>query len=107
MKFDEKIYPSEITREQFAIILPVLESGRNKTAPRKVDLYDVFNALLYLLREGCRWRSLPEKYPNWQLVYYYFRIWKEPKEGCCLLEQALKKWSSITAHQTGEKTTQA
>ena len=80
MTIEKKSYPSEISRKQFALIPPLLESARGKTAPRRVDLYDVFNALLYLLREGCRWRSLPEKYPKWQLVYYYFKIWKEPKK---------------------------
>ena len=98
MTIKKKSYPSEISRKQFALILPLLESARGKTAPRRVDLYDVFNALLYLLREGCRWRSLPEKYPKWQLVYYYFKIWKEPKKDGSILDQALKKWSSNIAH---------
>ena len=35
-------YPSDITREQFAQILPLLESARRRTKPRTVDLYDVF-----------------------------------------------------------------
>ncbi len=52
-------YPSDISREQFEQIRPLLESARKKTAPRKVDLYDVFCAVLYLLRSGCQWRMLP------------------------------------------------
>ena len=89
---EEKIYDSEITRKQFERIKPLLESSKKKTAPRKVDLLDVFNAILYILREGCRWRSLPKEYPKWQLVYYYFSVWKEPRvdEGS-ILEQALKQ----------------
>ena len=35
-------YPSDISREQFVRILPVLESARRRTKPRTVDLYDVF-----------------------------------------------------------------
>ena len=35
-------YPSDISREQFARILPTLESARRRTKPRIVDLYDVF-----------------------------------------------------------------
>ena len=35
-------YPSDISREQFARILPTLESARRRTKPRTVDLYDVF-----------------------------------------------------------------
>ena len=54
-----KGYPSDIKREQFEAIRPLLESARRKTAPRKVELYEVFCAVLYLLRTGCQWRALP------------------------------------------------
>ena len=49
---NRKTYPSDISREQFAPLLPLLESARKRTAPRKVDLYDVFCAILYLQRTG-------------------------------------------------------
>ena len=42
-------YSSDISREQFARILPCLESARRRTKPRTVDLYDVFCGVLYLL----------------------------------------------------------
>ena len=45
-------YPSNISREQFARILPTLESVRRRTKPRTVDLYDVFCGVLYLLKSG-------------------------------------------------------
>ena len=47
-------YPSDISREQFARILPTLESARRRTKPRIVDLYDVFCGVLYLLKSGCQ-----------------------------------------------------
>ena len=45
-------YPSDISREQFARILPTLASARRRTKPRTVDLYDVFCGVLYLLKSG-------------------------------------------------------
>ena len=45
-------YSSDISREQFARILPCLESARRRTKPRTVDLYDVFCGVLYLLKSG-------------------------------------------------------
>ena len=45
---NRKTYPSDISREQFAPLLPLLESARKRIAPRQVDLYDVFCAILYL-----------------------------------------------------------
>ena len=86
-------YPSEISREQFARILPTLESVRRRTKPRTVDLYDVFCGVLYLLKSGCQWRMLPVDFPDWRTCYKYFRQWSErpgPDEDS-ILEQVLKK----------------
>ena len=35
------------------------------------------NAILYILRTGCQWRNLPENFPHWQAVYWYFDQWKD------------------------------
>jgi putative transposase len=43
---------------------------------RKHSLRDIFNAILYLLKTGCQWRMLPNCFPKWELVYYYFTKWK-------------------------------
>ncbi len=96
-----KSYPSDISREQFEIIKPLLESARKKTSPRRVDLYEVFCAVLYLLRSGCQWRMLPEEFPKWRTVHSYFAIWSEPREGGSLLEQALKKSGWRGPRETG------
>ncbi|MGH8031012.1 MAG: IS5 family transposase [Luteimonas sp.] len=85
-------YPSDISRDQFERIRPLLEGARKTTRPRTVDLYDVFCALLYLLKSGCQWRALPNDFPKWPTVYAYFVIWNEvPDAGISLLAQALKK----------------
>ena len=95
-------YPSDLSRDQFAAIEPLLESARRKTAPRKVDLYDVFCAVLYLLRTGCQWRALPSDFPKWRTVHAYFQIWSErDKDGVSLLERALKKSGWRGPRETG------
>ena len=87
-------YPSDITREQFARILPLLESARRRTKPRTVDLYDVFCRVLYLLKSGCQWRMLPADFPDWRTCYKYFRQWSERPgpEDESILERVLKNW---------------
>ena len=70
-------YPSDITRQQFELIRSDLEAVRQRTRPRQVDLYEIFNAVLYILRTGSQWRQLPADFPNWQSVYYYYRVWSE------------------------------
>ena len=73
-----KPYPSDVSREQFESIRPILEGVRKRAKPRTVDLYEVFNAVLYLLKSGCQWRMLPEGFPNWVTVYSYFAKWSAP-----------------------------
>lgn len=90
--FMRNSYPSDITLEQFDKIKPFLLSARKTTRPRRVDLYDIFCAVLYLLKSGCQWRMLPSDFPKWQNVYAYFRIWNEQKEvSPSILEIVLKK----------------
>ena len=74
-------YPSDITRKQFEIIRPILESARKRTKPRTLDLFDVFNGLLYVIKTGCQWRMLPSEYPKWQSVHAYFMKWSKVPEG--------------------------
>lgn len=94
-------YPSDITREQFAVIAPILESARKITRPRTLDLYDVFNGVLYVINTGCQWRALPRDYPKWRSVYSYFCIWKEVPEGAneSVLDRVLKKIGRSRAYQ--------
>lgn len=92
-------YPSDISREQFKKIEPLLLKARKITAPRKLDLYDVFCAVLYLLKTACQWRMLPKDFPKWRSVHAYFQIWSERPEGQpSLLEQALKKIGRRDSH---------
>jgi len=53
-------YDSDITREQFAQIAQDLEDAKKVTCPRKVDLYEVFCAILYLLKNACTFPFLTE-----------------------------------------------
>ena len=93
-----KKYASDISREKFEEILPLLQSVRRRTKPTTVDLYEVFCAVLYLLRSGCQWRMLPSDFPKWRTVHSYFAKWSEPDQhGSSVLERALKK-STGTSH---------
>lgn len=87
-----KEYPSDITREQFEKIREELEGTKKKTRPRKYDFYDIFCAILYILKEGCTWRAIPHDYPNWQNVRYHYDIWAKPDDdGISLLDRILQK----------------
>src|SRR5947209_8770522 len=71
----EHKYPSDVTDEQWRLIeppLPVYPGGR----PRKTNVRDVLDAILYLLRSGCQWRYLPKDFPPKSTVWRYFNQWR-------------------------------
>ena len=76
-----RAYDGDISRKQFVAISQKLESAKKKTRPRKVDLYEIFCAILYLLKNACTWRNLPCDSPNWKLVNYYYRVWTKKSEN--------------------------
>jgi len=71
-------YPSDTSRAQFALICPLLEQARKHTKPRTVDLYEVWCAVLYVIRTGCQWRALPRDFPKWSTVYACSAKWNAP-----------------------------
>src|SRR6516225_8031926 len=69
-------YPSDITDQQWPLIEPHLPAARPGGRPRKTDLRDVVDAILYLLRTGCQWRYLPLDFPPKSTVWRYFDRWR-------------------------------
>src|SRR5215468_6236449 len=75
-----KVYPSDVTDQQWALIEPLLPHRKRRRGPgrpREVDLREVVNALFYHAREGCTWRALPHDFPPWKTVYNYFQDWDD------------------------------
>ena len=63
-----------LTESQCKIIKKYLPESERK---RKHDLREIFDALFYILKTGCHWRMLPNNYPKWELVYYYYSKWRD------------------------------
>lgn len=72
-----KAYSSNLTREQFELLEHLIPPAKPGGRPRRVDLWQILNALFYLLVQGCKWRDLPADFPAWQTVYTYFRNWRQ------------------------------
>ena len=68
-------YPTDVTDEQWQVLAPLLARPKGPGRPTRVDLRAVVNALLYQARTGCQWRLLPQDFPDWQAVRYYFDKW--------------------------------
>jgi len=41
----------------------------------EIDDLSFFQALHSIAENGCKWRALPEKFGNWNSIYYRFRYW--------------------------------
>lgn len=70
-----RAYPTDLTDEQWALVEPWLAARAWTGRPRILDLREVVNAVLYLLRTGCQWRYLPHEFPHWCSVRYYYDLW--------------------------------
>ena len=73
----QKRYPSDLSDAQWEAIKPFVERPDPRGNPGKHDKRRVVEAILYVAREGCRWRSLPHDFPPWETVYDHFRRWQE------------------------------
>jgi len=64
---------TELTDSQWQVIKKVVEKDQRK---RKYSLREIMNAVLWLTRTGSQWRNMESKYPKWELIYYYFKKWR-------------------------------
>lgn len=42
-----------------------------------MSVKEVINGILYVVKTGCSWRSMPHDLPNWSTVYGYFNNWSK------------------------------
>ena len=71
-------YATDLTDAEFALLVPHLPAPNRLGRPRTVDLREVLNAILYLLRTGCAWDLLPQEFPPKSTVFGYFRrLWED------------------------------
>ena len=80
--------------EQWQLLEPLIPRAKPGGRPRQVNVWDILNAILYLLTQGCTWRNLPGDLPAWQTVYSYFRTWR--KDGTwVVIHDRLRAWVRV------------
>ena len=65
-------YPSDLSDAQWQLIEPHVPPERWGGRTRSVDVREVLNGILYLVRSGCAWRSIPHDLPNWSTCRHYY-----------------------------------
>ena len=76
-----KPYPSDLTDAQWAIVRPLIPGPYSLTKrggrPRQVDMREVLNTILYLVRSGCQWDMMPHDLQPKSTAYEYFSQWRD------------------------------
>lgn len=80
-------YASDVTDREWEFVAAFMPAPRRLGRPRKTDLREVVNALLYIASTGCQWRMLPKDSPPCSTVQRYFYEWR-----------AMGLWSRINHH---------
>jgi putative transposase len=73
-------YPSGLTDAQWELIEPLIPEQRlteKGGRPRSVNMREVLNTILYLVRSGCQWDMLPHDLLAKSTVYDYFARWRD------------------------------
>ncbi len=72
---NRKPYPTDVSDEEWAFVVPYLALLREDTPQRVHDLREVFDALRWIVRAGASWRMMPNDFPPWEAVYQQTQRW--------------------------------
>ena len=67
-------YPTDLKYSEWKLIAEFFPSHQ-RGRPRKWEMWQIVNAIIYVTRTSCQWRMMPKDLPPWQTVYGYFRRW--------------------------------
>lgn len=73
-------YPSDMSKngwEKIKKLLPESKSNTIQGGRPASELKEIINAIFYVVKTGCSWRSLPHDFPCWSTVYGYFNSWSK------------------------------
>ena len=76
----------DLSDAEWTIIGPLLPPERGRWARPSGDNRRFLNGMLYVLRVGCPWRDMHERYGKWNSVYVRFRRWAEQGVWDAMLE---------------------
>lgn len=70
-------YSSDLTDKEWEIVEPLLLSKKKKTRPPLWTKRQLFNGILYQLKNGCNWCDLPRDLPPYSTVFWHYQNWCE------------------------------
>ena len=76
----------DLSNEQWEVIGALLPAERGRKSRPALDNRRFLNGMLHVLRVGCPWRDMHERYGKWNSVYVRFRRWAEQGVWDAILE---------------------
>jgi transposase len=67
----------ELTDVQWERLFPLLPPQKRHAGRPAKDHRTIINGILWILRTGCPWRALPERYGSWKTVSSRFYRWQK------------------------------
>ena len=80
------MFRGDVTDEEWSVIGGLLPPERGRWARPAGDNRRFLNGMLHVLRVGCPWRDMHERYGKWNSVYVRFRRWAEQGVWDALLQ---------------------
>lgn len=80
MSESRKPYPSDVSDDEWALVVPYLTLLPENVGQRSYPLREVFNRLRYIVKTGAAWRWMPNDLPPWEIVYQQAQRWL--RAGC-------------------------
>jgi transposase len=75
MSSDRKPYPSDVTEEEWSLVVPYLTLMSEDAPQREYPLRELFIGLRYVIRYGIASRAMPSDLPPWSAVYQQSQHW--------------------------------
>ena len=73
---ERRRYLTDLSDEEWRLLDPYLPAPQRRGRPRLHGTREILNAVFYVLKTGCQWRTLPREFPPWKTVFHYFRAWR-------------------------------
>ena len=72
-------YASDLTDAEWEIFEPLLLEilpTKKQTRPSNWTKPELFDGILYQLKNGCNWQDLPKDLPPYSTVYWHYKQWR-------------------------------
>ncbi|MBD1848176.1 transposase [Cyanobacteria bacterium FACHB-63] len=82
-------YSSSLSDAEWNVLEPYLREilpKKKQTRPQNWSHRELFDAMLYQLKNGCHRQDLPSEFPPYSTVYWHYKQWRDAGVFDALLE---------------------